>query len=757
MQGSIVDSEIIEGKMRRVFRKTLTDEMERVLAPKLVFFVGAGISHVSPSCLPLFKELNKSIIRLTTGGQLDEKDCETLADDIRPEVVLQILMEILSKDVMYKLLEWLKGVMTGTEPNPNHFLLAQVLNQGGWVFTTNYDNLIEKACDRLSIHVQDKICYNETHFEEFRKRHRDVGDVPGGYLFKLHGTIEDFESILATLRHVGKGLALSKTHILKYFLKNFSFCFMGYSCQDDFDILPVLLENPCEKGMIWFKYSEREIGEIVWGKDVIRYEKEKEENKPLGERRNWETANVNGLLLRSTPAFKLIGNSSRLVEQITPPIISKSRNKGHLFPQQIEGISNYYENLIAGHLFLYLEEFQKAEKHFKKAENSAQNDLDKAVAQRWLAETYYREEAEKYEEAIEILTRRTLPIYEKLPEIYAFEIAQIKTDIANNFRMLKDFPEALKNVEDAKRLFESKRKESIEKEGKEKYELEYARCLNILGLTHYQGRNTQDPLPDIEKALNLCEESRDLREKHGEISLTAASENAMGLIYYEKAKYLSEFDKEKALQLLEEKSFTYLKKALSTKQKVGDYRGWQQCYRNLVLAYVLSAELAFKEVKQKYLQDAQKLCEEGTNYIKGMPSPPKNRQLEFLYRMGEAYLKLNAMNVASEVLKEVVIERRRREDWHNEARALDKLCEAYEKAEEREKCKSCCLRIMEIYQEVLYDEGKLNEMKLDNVKFENATKGILPNTKASLVRMGLISEAEKVDNVLKELKEKIPT
>jgi len=313
MQNSSVDSEIIVDRIKKALQEEIVEKIERILVPKLAFFVGAGISHNSPSNLPLFGELNREIIRSATGHMLDEDDCQTLSNNIRPEIVLQILTEVLPQKLMYELLRSLENGMTKVEPNSNLFLLAQVLKQGGWVFTTNYDNLIEKAGKNIDLDIDKCKCYGDRDFSKFKEKFLDTGSIPGGYMFKLHGSIEDPDSILATLGKIGKGLAGSKKEVLEYFLRNFNFCFIGYSCQDDFDIVPVFLDTPSEKGVCWFQYAEREIGEVIWGRDIPRYEKE--ENKPLGEKKDWGTINTNELLLRRKDSFKVIGDSSKFVEQ----------------------------------------------------------------------------------------------------------------------------------------------------------------------------------------------------------------------------------------------------------------------------------------------------------------------------------------------------------------------------------------------------------------------------------------------------------
>ena len=138
-----------------------------------------------------------------------------------------------------------------------------------------------------------------------------------------------------------------------------------------------------------------------------------------------------------------------------------------------------------------------------------------------------------------------------------------------------------------------------------------------------------------------------------------------------------------------------------------------------------------------------------------MLNPPKERFSEVLYRLGMRHLERGTIDKSIALLREVTGRRAQPKDWHDKARALNGLREVYEKTGQKEECKECCFAIKSIYQGVLTDNNKLKEIKDAKIKFENATKEILPNTKNSLERIGLTSDAEQVDDILEELKRKI--
>ncbi|MBX5320874.1 MAG: SIR2 family protein [Candidatus Bathyarchaeia archaeon] len=771
MQDSNIDLRDIEISIKDAFFGEIYDRIKGILTPKLVFFVGAGISNPSPSNLPLFGKLNEQLIRLTTGGLLNKDEYKFLSAKIRPEVVLQILREALPKQLMYDILTFIRNIMAKAEPNHFHFFLAQALKHGCWVFTTNYDNLIEKAYEKMGLNIdkEGRKCYADKHFTQFVEEHLKKGKRVEGYLFKLHGSIEDIQSILDTLTEVGKGLSEPKKEVLEYFWQNFNFVFIGYSCRDDFDIFPELLKLPGEKSVCWFSYVKDGLDTIIFGKRGIELEYEQEKNKPLGESKNWETINVNELLLRRKNSIKVLCNPSAFVQKmvkvfpeckfIEKDILEDEEIKEH-FALLSKNIDKYHKYLIAGRLFDYLEIFDKAEEYFNKAESSSRKEEEKAIAQKWLADTYFRkEEPEMYRRATETLTQKTLPFYEKKGD--TFRIAQICIDIANNLRRLREFPEALKYIGRAKNILERLIQEHKEKEHSS---LEYGKCLNIFGLTFMGIGDSQRNLQELQKGLEFCETSRKIRELTGDKSSVADSENAIGLILRIMANHLKQTTRERAIRLtsseeeivvngltLKGGALKYLKDALDKKERVGDYRGSQQCLRNLALSHDLLGEIIPEEYRKHFLQ-ATEYLKEMLDYMERMPNPPLDRYLDTQFWLGKDYRKAECYSNAIEVLRTVVRGRDEIGDWHNKARSLDELRECYDKVGEKEKCIKCCNEIKMVYESVLEDINKLEEIKKNEIKFRNAVEEILPNTENSFRRLGLESSAKQISNIIKKLR-----
>jgi len=737
----------MNGEIDRMMEAFVSKLIE-TLGRRMVFFVGAGISI--PSGVPGFRELNEQVIRLTTGNKKNV-DYKFLSENLRPEVVLQMLEEELRPKVLTCL-----EAFIGHEPNPNHFFLAEALRRGNWVFTTNGDNLIEQACKLKGMDIRNRLCYTDEHFEQFKellilKPILNPQNTLGGYIFKLHGSVEEdkkgdkrFRTFLLTLHQVGRGLSPSKEYVLKYFLQNFDFCFMGYSCLDDFSIFPVLRDTDSERLVFWFKFAKGPIGEIIWSKERLQYEKEIEESKPPGEK-NWETINVNSVLLKRRASFKFVGDSSEFVQnKLCPPLeigkcvyLKKQRNLYEEFSEWAKkNIGEYERNFILGRLWAECWRREEAIRYFEEAEKLGE-EKQKAKAKHMLARIYDRQYGKaKAEEAIKY--------YEEAFDIFKdsgadLEAALLKMDLANfKRRALQRFIEAKKDVEEAKLLLEPIKDESKE------HELAYARCLNILGLVHF-GLKTKN---DLAMGYILCKKSKEIKERHGDVDGVAESENAMGLIRREEGKGNAELIKE---------AVEHFKGALTCREKIGNYRGCGQQSRNLGLCYTDLIEL-FPEKKEEYFELAKESYEKGIdNWHMIKPGePPIEELLEFRFRLGELHVKYGDKNEAIKHLQPVAQKRYELGDWHNEARCLSLLCEAYLHKGDDDMVLNICDHIISIYQDVLSDENKLKEMKEAKIKFKNA-KEILRKIQEATASTSARGDyvLEEADKMLEELRRRI--
>ena len=723
------------------------DRLTHIGSSKMVFFVGAGISVPAPSRLPNFQQLSQRVIQDIVGNVLEKAKIDFLSRNLRPEVILQVAVEELGPEVLRSL-----QMLTSHRPNANHFFLAEAIRLGNWVFTTNPDNLIEEA-GKL-VHIETKRCYEDRHFEEFAKGLSASGDMPG-CLFKLHGTIEEdkpfderYDTVLVALRQVGRGLSEPKQRVLSYFLRSFDFCFMGYSCQDDFSVSPVLLDTDSDTTVFWLSYARSPMGSPL-SKDTLRAQKEAEENKAPGEKRNWEIINVNSFLLKREKAFKFVGDSGTFVKDSVCPTFGldtilaatvAAEEPDEEYARWVNRISSYKRNLIAGCLYQSLYDLEKAQCLYAQAQGTADGDEQKATAESKLGQIYLIPSTREGDEKAIDVFQKALDILDELSD--PFEAACTRTDLSNALRRRRRFPEALENIEKAKQTFENNVLATYEKRN-----LAYARCLNVFGLVQYGLGSDNKSEEHFQAGLDLCRKSRSLKDKFGDVDGVAESDNAIALILMEQA-ILPGKSRQEATNLLTNAVST-LEGAVKLRGKIGNFRGCFQHCRNLGLAHTRLSNLASdRGEKEKYTRLVRKDFENGMSYLGRIkPEPPPGEILECRFRVGELDVQLGDLEGAIRMLVPVELRRRELGDWHNRARTLDLLREAYKDTERK---KQCGVEILNIYGEVLGNEQRIKEIQNTKVKQTNADD-ILKRTAKTFEDLGLSELRDDTSRVRENL------
>ncbi len=341
---------------------------------ELVFFTGAGISISDPSNLIMFKELqnkmiwalcqnlNKELKRTYSSiyKEINEgRDKSNLASkfmDIPPEYIFELCKKNIfcgNEDSDYYELEPLIS-LKNANPNLNHLYLAQFLLTGNTpaIFTTNFDLLIESGLDRLANDIKSDIQINKhCKWDHFKKN-----EYPScGQYFKLHGCIEDFESIAVSLDDIGKRCT-NQLPALKYYLENYYVLFTGYRGAD-LDIFSYLATTQC-KGIIWNGYTEKGII------PKVRYLLKKQ-------KANFIIGNITGILGKI---------SSRLgLPNLNLDVVQKHPKRDFLndfisWANKIEPISKI---TILGGLWDYIGELEIALEFFYSGYNLAQQHYDK--------------------------------------------------------------------------------------------------------------------------------------------------------------------------------------------------------------------------------------------------------------------------------------------------------------------------------------------------------------------------------------------
>lgn len=207
---------------------------------RLIFFVGAGIS-TCPS-LPLAGELQSEIISVLFRRYRELFSCFREDWKVTKNDSIEKLQKLRLEQVLEALFENCKhakellNIFKVGSPNEYHHFLSESAKLYGplIIVTTNFDTLIEQAMDK------NKVRY-ETIFEEIGFLHlcKKLQSRPLNctLILKLHGTVDEPDSIRATLKNVGdRYISLALRELFAVLFHRFSFLILGYSACDDFDI-----------------------------------------------------------------------------------------------------------------------------------------------------------------------------------------------------------------------------------------------------------------------------------------------------------------------------------------------------------------------------------------------------------------------------------------------------------------------------------------------------------------------------------------
>ena len=644
----------------------IDNKLKDILENSGVLFIGEKVSEISG--VPNFGDFIIEIIESITQCEFRSSDRIMLNKNLRSESAFKILHDEIGDDILICFEEF-----NNYEPKPIHYYIANEIKKGKYVFTTNRDNLIEKACKPSDDNIEEKMIFKDKDFKEFYKNIQRHQPLPVGHIFMLNGNFdkkeegnERFKPFLDSLKGVGKDLNTNKMGVLKYFLENFDFCFLGYNCLDDFSIYTVLKDTHEDKGMFWFNQAEKNI-EIISTRELIEAEIKNEESKRLSDR-DRETLCLNNILLKRKIFKKITGNWIEIIQNnlcpaldITrsadlPPVKKKEPSTELLKLREM--IDVYKKNIIHGRLWEECLYKEKAKECFEDAEKWGEG-ITKAKAKLCLAIVYDKQYGKSKEEIVIEKYQGSYEIY-KTHGIF-IEAAQCKIGLANfRRRALKQFTAARNECKQAKKTLEL-----VEKKD-EKYKQAYAQCLNCLGLIYYSELGSKS----IDQCDILFEESLKCRKEIGDIKGEAETENAIGLNIRNK----------KNIDIEEiSNAINHLEKALEINESIGNYIEAARNYRNLGLCYTDLINLVENEkAKRDNFKLAKESYKSGIDYwhiMKG--DPPIEDILEYKYRLGELEVNHGDINEGITLLQEVEGKWDKIGDWHNSARSLDLLCKAY--------------------------------------------------------------------------------
>jgi len=234
------------------------------------FLIGSGISFSPPSNMIPGYTFTKEILNRLSPDENTKKELIKLSDPERIDklnkgdfIRFEGFMQEIQSDYDRNL-DVLNCLADCKNPNKNHYILACLIEKGNYVFTTNFDMLIEIAFMDL---FEKDFCplISNIEFENYLSNPRKYPNP----LFKLHGSLKRYknnkwnnstESLIATFEAVGKSgenliFEPGKLEVFRSRLKKNNLVVMGYSGFDDFDIGALLKVTKSDEKIIWVNHS----------------------------------------------------------------------------------------------------------------------------------------------------------------------------------------------------------------------------------------------------------------------------------------------------------------------------------------------------------------------------------------------------------------------------------------------------------------------------------------------------------------------
>ena len=241
-------------KTERCDRESMKEQIDNIAnvmqKDELVVFVGSGVSIAAPSNLPSGVRMRNGIIHELCKRDPIFKEYEEkiIAEDLNPEMVYSIILQSIGRNLFKT-----HNVCDIKRFNANHLFLAHAAKNGklSTIVTTNFDHLIEDAMQHLGLKPQEDfyVYKDRDGFRTYLETRNIFPDERKIYIIKIHGSVEDQNSMIVTMDQTGKGLMEEQANILDYLLHERYFLFVGYS-GNDVDIYPKLLRSKC-KGLWW--------------------------------------------------------------------------------------------------------------------------------------------------------------------------------------------------------------------------------------------------------------------------------------------------------------------------------------------------------------------------------------------------------------------------------------------------------------------------------------------------------------------------
>lgn len=248
--------------MKNTIEKNLLDLMNTP-ATDIVFLCGAGISMDAPSSLPtVYNFIQNLSFECEMNVEIQKKLLEQFynKNNYRFEALIDEIRKKFDTDLL------VTKLFSSSTYNQLHYFLASMLHVGASVLTTNFDICIENAI------TMNQIPYDFANRSIYTGEDYSYSTINTSFqLVKIHGSHffpnDNNSELVITLTSLAKTskafsmLPKWKEYLLKL-LCGKTVVVMGYSCSDDFDIIPLLkLANP--NGIIWLNYNHDSIFPVL--------------------------------------------------------------------------------------------------------------------------------------------------------------------------------------------------------------------------------------------------------------------------------------------------------------------------------------------------------------------------------------------------------------------------------------------------------------------------------------------------------------
>lgn len=244
---------------------------------KITFWTGAGIDFPAPTCLPLGSQLTEFFIKFACGNDLGSailrewKKRQNWLNFLpfekqqsgvpRLETIVESIREI--EQNLSENYSIISGFASFNEPHPNlsHYILAEFLNNGSNIITTNFDNCVPKAYNE--IYRNEAIIDLSPQKDGSGLYVYESSNPKAGKIYHVHGVASHYPDLGASLQKIKNGLPLPFMELLrKWYSEGHCQIYLGYGGGDSLDVnLFFLNEKPSISEGIYVRHESNSNGE----------------------------------------------------------------------------------------------------------------------------------------------------------------------------------------------------------------------------------------------------------------------------------------------------------------------------------------------------------------------------------------------------------------------------------------------------------------------------------------------------------------